>query len=106
MRTVWTLIAVFVAVTMADAYTTWACLHEPIPGLVEANPIAAWLFGLIGLVPGLVVDGIGTAIVLGWFGITKKVSPVYKFLFLLPVLVLNVWAVWHNYQIMVELGLI
>jgi hypothetical protein len=92
-------------VTLGDAYTTWACLHETIPGVVEVNPIAAWLFGLIGLVPGLVVDGIGTALVLGLFGATKRISPTYKSLFLLPVLVFNVWAVWHNYQIMIELGL-
>ena len=41
-----------------DNWTTYLCLHEPVPGFVveEANPIGAALFQAVGLVPGLWVD--------------------------------------------------
>ena len=41
--------------TAADHWTTWLCLHRPVEGwkVTEANPISDWLFGAVGLVPGL-----------------------------------------------------
>jgi hypothetical protein len=108
MRTVWTLIAVFMALTLADAYTTWACLHAPIPGweVWEWNFMAAWLFEHLGLVPGLVVDGILTILVLGWIGITKRVTTKFKVIFMLGSIAVTCWAVYSNYQGMIEMRLI
>jgi hypothetical protein len=107
MRTVWTLIAVFMAVALADAYTTWACLHEPVPGwdVIEANPASAWLFEVVGLVPGLVVDGIATVLVLWWVGSTKRSTPRFKTICLLLATAVSGWAVYNNYQGMIEMGL-
>jgi hypothetical protein len=105
MRTVWTLAAIFMAVTLADAYTTWACLHNPIPGVTEANPITAWLFGLMGLVPSLILDGIVTALAAVWIIFTQRVPPLAKSVFFLVVTILTGCAVYYNYQIMIELGI-
>jgi hypothetical protein len=95
-------------VTLGDAYTTWACLHEPVPGwdVVEANPASAWLFGFVGLVPGLVVDGIVTVLAVGWIGRTKKVTPKFKTICLLLAIAVSGWAVYNNYQGMIEMRLI
>jgi hypothetical protein len=92
-------------VTMADAYTTWTCLHIPIPGVTEANPITAWLFEVWGLVPGLCVDGIVTALAVLWIGLTQRVPPLSKSVVFLVVTILTSWAVYNNYQIMIEMGL-
>jgi hypothetical protein len=107
MRTVWTLIAVFMAVTLADSYTTWACLRAPISGweVIEANPASAWLFASLGLVPGLVVDGLGTVLVLGWIGYTKIITPKFKSAFLLLLIAASGWAAYNNYQGMIDMGI-
>jgi hypothetical protein len=48
--------------TAADHWTTYICLRSPIPGwdVVEANPLADWLFELTGLLPGLLFDAVLT----------------------------------------------
>ncbi len=107
MRTVWTLIAVLMVLTVGDAYTTWACLRLPVPGwdVVEANPVSAWLFGLVGLVPGLAVDGIVTVLALWYVGNTKKATPRFKIICLLLAISVSGWAVYNNYQYMIEMRL-
>ena len=51
-------------VSAADHWTTYLCLRDRVPGwqVSEANPLAAWLFASVGLVPGLALD---TAITVG-----------------------------------------
>lgn len=46
------------ALSAADHWTTYLCLRAPNAGweVIEANPIAEWLFGSLGLVPGLMLD--------------------------------------------------
>jgi hypothetical protein len=41
-----------------DNLTTYACLSTDVPGveMYEANPLAAWAFGTIGLAQGLVLE--------------------------------------------------
>lgn len=108
MRTVWLLvIGIFIALTLGDAYTTWACLHEPVSGweVLEENPVAEWLFETLGLVPGLVVDSVLTLLVALWVARTKKLPiPLKVFYFALGITV-TAWAVYHNYQGMVEMGI-
>lgn len=57
------LAALTLALTAADNWTTWVCLREPVPGhlVTELNPVAAWLFGAVGLLPGLLVDLLASA---------------------------------------------
>jgi hypothetical protein len=52
------------ALSAADHWTTYLCLRAPNAGweVTEANPIADWLFGSLGLVPGLMLD---SAVTLG-----------------------------------------
>lgn len=53
-----------IALTCADHWTTYLCLHAPIEGydVAEANPVAQWLFDRAGLMAGLLID---TAITIG-----------------------------------------
>jgi hypothetical protein len=105
MRTIWTLIAIFMLVTIGDAYTTWACLRSPVPGVFEANPIAHWMFGYFGLLPGLIIDGVITLLTLVWIGCTKRIRAKLKLFILILGVAITSWAVYHNYGIMIELGL-
>ncbi|MGY8736290.1 MAG: hypothetical protein ACKVIW_02090 [bacterium] len=47
-----------ILLTCADHWTTYLCLQEPIQGwdVVEANPVAEWLFSWAGLNAGLFID--------------------------------------------------
>lgn len=57
------LAALVAVLTLLDHWTTWLCLRGSVPGweVSEANPLAAWLFSALGLVPGLAVDTAVTA---------------------------------------------
>ena len=46
-----------VLLSLADHWTTYLCLREPVTGwsVTEANPLANWLFDLTGLLPGLAI---------------------------------------------------
>ncbi len=41
---------------VADNTTTFLCLRQPVPGfeVFEANPLARWLFEVLGLAEGLI----------------------------------------------------
>lgn len=106
MRLIWSVAIVFIALQLADFYTTWACLHEPIPGyeVYEVNPISAMLFLWIGLVPGLILDTFLGTILTIWIAKSR-----FSFRFRLGVLVclsaITAFAVVGNYFNMVELGI-
>jgi len=57
------LAALVAVLTLLDHWTTWLCLRGSVPGweVSEANPVAAWLFSALGLLPGLAVDTAVTA---------------------------------------------
>ena len=105
MRAIWTLIAVFMAVTAGDAYTTWACLHDPVSWVFESNPMANWLFGFFGLLPGLVIDGAITLLILVWLGCTKRLWIWIKMVILIMGIAITVYAIHNNYQVMIEMGI-
>ncbi len=93
--------------TAADHWTTYLCLRAPVAGfhVSEANPIAAVLFQQVGLVPGLVVDGLltlGALLFLVW---TRRLPEAVKVLFLVTVAVWTGAAVANNLDVLAELGL-
>lgn len=49
---------------LGDCVSTYLCLTTPSPNhnISEANPVSAWTFSLIGLVPGLTLMAAGKAI--------------------------------------------
>jgi hypothetical protein len=95
------------AVSAADHWTTWLCLRQPIGGwqVTEANPLAAWLFGAIGLVPGLLVDSAVTLAATGFLLATPRLPRTAKAAFLLLVFVWTSAAVTNNLDALWALGL-
>ncbi len=59
--------------TVLDHWTTYVCLRGVVPGwqVSEGNPVAAWLFTSVGLVPGLLID---SAITLGAVAFVLRTS--------------------------------
>jgi len=87
-----------VLLNLADNTTTYLCLRAPVPGFEvgEANPAAAWLFGAIGLMPGLVLEMVVTTAAIAFLVATTHVPSRLK-LFLLAVLAaLPAWAAINN----------
>lgn len=105
MRAIWALIAIFMMVTIGDFYTTWACLSDPASGTFEANPIANWMFGFFGLLPGLIIDEMITLLILVWLGFTKRIHTSFKLFILLLGITITTLAVFYNYQVMIEIGI-
>jgi hypothetical protein len=52
------LAALVFALTALDHWTTWLCLRADVAGwsVIEANPLADWLFASVGLTEGLMTD--------------------------------------------------
>lgn len=52
------LAALLFVLTALDHWTTWLCLRADVSGwtAIEANPVAGWLFGSVGLTGGLMTD--------------------------------------------------
>ena len=69
------------ALSAADHWTTYLCLRAPNTGweVTEANPIADWLFGSVGLVPGLLVDSGITIAAVVFLVHTKRLSAGMKY---------------------------
>lgn len=104
MRTVWSLIVVFMLLTAGDAYTTWACLRVPLSGATELNPMVNWMFEAWGLVPGLIIDWIITFLVLVLLGLSGRIGVKAKMLILIAGIAITTYAIHNNYGIMVEIG--
>ncbi len=68
------LAALTLLLTAADHWTTYLCLRAPVDGwlVTEANPIAEWLFGSLGLVPGLIIDSVVTIFALAFLLTTPR----------------------------------
>jgi hypothetical protein len=91
-----------------DHWTTWACLHQAIPGwdVVEAHPIGSMLFEKVGLEMGLLIDSIFT-VALGVFLYTTNLIPAwYKIGFLAFICILTYVAVYSNVQGMKAMGIL
>jgi hypothetical protein len=97
----------YLALTAADHWTTYLCLRQPVPGfrVTEVNPIAAWLFDAIGLVPGIALDSVVTIGALVFLLTTPRLPVPVKALFLLTVSAWTAAAVANNLDTVAVLGL-
>jgi len=91
----------------ADHWTTYLCLRTPLAGweVTEANPFADWLFGSVGLVPGLLVDSALTLGAVGFLLTTRHVSSSAKFCFFGVIAAWTGVAVINNLQAIASIGL-
>ena len=91
--------ALVVIMNLADNATTYLCLRAPVEGfeVVEANPVAAWLFAQVGLVPGLVFEMTVTTAAIAFLVATERVSPLVKLALLIVLAVLPFWAAVNNW---------
>lgn len=101
------LVALTVLLTAADHWTTYLCLRAPVDGwqVQEANPLAEWLFGNLGLVGGIAVDSAVTVVAILFLVSTELVPHQAKRLFFAFVVLWTGWAVVNNIQALSALGL-
>jgi hypothetical protein len=93
--------------SVADHWTTYLCLRTPLAGweVTEANPIADWLFGSVGLVPGLLVDSVLTLGAVFFLLTTRRVSKLAKLCFFGLIAAWTGFAVINNLQAISTIGL-
>lgn len=96
------------ALTTADHWTTWCCLHAPVPGwnVTEANPAASWLFASTGLVPGLLIDSGITLVAVAFLVTTQALPRKAKLAFLTVISVCTGYAVVNNVIAIRDMGLV
>ena len=96
-----------VVLNVADNTTTFRCLRAPVPGyeVAEANPVAAWLFGSIGLVPGLALEMAVTSSAIAFLVLTRHVPHRVKLLILFVLAALPAWAAINNSLVIHTTGL-
>jgi len=96
-----------IALTCADHWTTYLCLHAPVEGfdVVEANPVAQWLFEHAGLAAGLVVDTLLTLGAIAYLTLTDVLAHGIK-LGLLGVIACSTgYAVFSNLGAITQMGI-
>jgi hypothetical protein len=93
--------------TALDHWTTFLCLRQPVAGwqVTEANPISDWLFAVVGLVPGLLLDSAITVIAVVFLLSTSLLALSAKKLIFTFVVVWTAYAVINNLQAITTLGL-
>jgi hypothetical protein len=93
--------------TAADHWTTYLCLRAPVDGwaVTEANPLAEWLFGAVGLVPGLMVDSALTVFAVAFLLTTPRLHKNIKGAFFVCVVLSTTYAVINNLEAIRMLGL-
>jgi hypothetical protein len=91
----------------ADHWTTYLCLRDPVSGWVitEANPLADWLFGAIGLVPGLLVDSGLTVLAVCFLLTTSHIPKAFKIGFFGLIVTSTGFAVVNNVYAISSIGL-
>ena len=87
---------------LLDNATTFLCLRGPVPGftVIEANPIARWMFDSVGLVPGLVLEMALTTAAVAFLVLSPRISNPIRFALLSLLVVLPAYAATNNYLIM------
>lgn len=95
------------ALSAADHWTTYLCLRAPVQGweVGEANPVADWLFGAFGLVPGLLIDSAVTLVAVAFLCTTPQVPDLAKRCFFGVVIFWTGVAVVNNWRAIQLLGL-
>ena len=93
--------------TGADHWTTYLCLRMNVKGweVVEANPLADWLFDIAGLVPGLAIDSLVTLFAIGFLLLTPRFAYAVKIGLLIFIASTTGYAVVNNLNAMHDLGL-
>ena len=83
------------------------CLRDPVPGyaVVEANPIARWMFESIGLVQGLLLETVVTTGAVAFLVLSPRIPRRIRFALLALLIVLPAYAAANNYMIMQTIGL-
>ena len=101
------LVALTALFTAADHWTTYLCLRAPVPGwqVIEANPIADWLFTAVGLVPGILIDSVLTVGAITFLLLTPLVPRVAKGCFFFVVAAWTGYAVVNNFRAIAMMGL-
>jgi hypothetical protein len=101
------LVGMTLLLTAADHWTTYLCLRAPVTGwqVTEANPLAEWLFGSVGLVEGLLVDSVVSLVAIAFLLTTSLVPSAAKHVFFGFVVLWTGWAVLNNLQALSALGL-
>jgi hypothetical protein len=104
---VYILASLTLLLSAADHWTTYLCLRAPVAGwqVAEANPLAEWLFGNLGLVPGLLVDSIVTVLAVMFLLTTTQIPLLAKRLFFGLVIAGTGVAVVNNLIAIRSLGL-
>jgi hypothetical protein len=94
--------------TGADHWTTYLCLRLPVHGfeVIEANPIAEWLFDAAGLVPGLWIDTGITLTAVAFLLTTHHFAEAVKLGLLAFIATTTGYAVVNNLGAMQDLGLL
>ena len=102
-----TLAGTTLLLTGADHWTTYLCLRTPVRGweVLEANPLAQWLFEATGLVPGLAIDTAITLMAVGFLLTTHRFAEGVKLGLLAFIATTTAYAVINNLYAMQDLGL-
>jgi hypothetical protein len=89
-----------------DNFTTFACLRTEVTGfeVYEANPLAAYGFAKMGLVPGLVFEMVLTTVAIGFLLQSRSFDLRVRLAILIAMAVLPAWAVVNNVQVMQSIG--
>lgn len=101
-------LAVFtLMLTALDHWSTYLCLRAPVEGwlVTEANPLAAWVFERVGLIPGLAIDSLITFATVAFLLRTSLFPRVAKFTCLLMLIGTTAYAVSNNLGAIVSLGI-
>lgn len=93
---------------LLDHVTTWLCLRAPVPGweIREANPLAAWLFGSVGLVEGLAIDTFVTLLALLLVTRTQRIPRAGKLGLLGLLIATSGYAAANNLDVIQQIGLL
>jgi len=96
-----------IALTCADHWTTWLCLHAPVDGydVVEANPVAQWLFAHAGLVTGLAIDSVLTVAAVAYLAMTETLADGVKLGLLAVIACSTGYAVLSNLGAITQMGI-
>jgi len=96
-----------IVLTAADHWTTYLCLRGPVEGwrVSELNPLADWLFGNFGLVPGLMIDSSVTLAAVAFLLTTALFPRAAKSVCFAVLVVSTAWAVINNLLAIQALGL-
>lgn len=92
---------------LIDHWTTWVCLRAPVPGwqVTEGNPLAAWLFGRVGLAEGLWLDSVVTLVAVVLVARTHRIGRPVKLALLGLLVCTSALAVANNFDVIRRIGL-